>query len=352
MRWKRRCGVLALMVACQAWGQDKGPEADLQAGIRQVNEGALDAAILTLDGVIQKLRPTAAAHAKTLAQAFLYKGVALVGLLQEESARASFHEALRHDPGLRLAKGQFSDRAIRVFEAARTGKSGSVMKRPSGKGKKVGIAAGIGVAAAAGVIAAAGGGGGSSNSPPTDASLDVSPAGPALVGATVLTFTGSARDPDGDPLTYTWSFGDGTPTATGQTATHVFDRPEDFTVVLTVRDPTTAMAAGVAASANARITVKGLGACWRDADGARLLFITFHTGNQARGSFNNACAVGDTPVQATVGHPRNITMLVATPPSGPARSYTGQMDATLDVLTLTCAGSCPASAASYVMRRE
>ncbi|MBI4605705.1 MAG: PKD domain-containing protein, partial [Planctomycetes bacterium] len=51
-----------------------------------------------------------------------------------------------------------------------------------------------------------------------------------------FTFDGSAsQDPDGDPITHSWDFGDGQAT-TGIVVTHVFGAPGDFTVTLRVRD--------------------------------------------------------------------------------------------------------------------
>jgi regulation of enolase protein 1 (concanavalin A-like superfamily) len=51
-----------------------------------------------------------------------------------------------------------------------------------------------------------------------------------------VNFTAAATDPEGDlPLTYTWSFGDGS-TATGPEATHTFTVPGQHTVTATVVD--------------------------------------------------------------------------------------------------------------------
>src|SRR5262249_59290800 len=61
------------------------------------------------------------------------------------------------------------------------------------------------------------------------------PAQTADEGA-VVTFDGSgSSDPDGDPLTYLWDFGDGTQ-ATGPTATHVYADNGSYLAALIVSD--------------------------------------------------------------------------------------------------------------------
>ena len=57
---------------------------------------------------------------------------------------------------------------------------------------------------------------------------------PVLVGGTV-TFSASATDPEGDTLTYTWDFGDGT-TAAGLQAGHAYSAPGVYAVQATVSD--------------------------------------------------------------------------------------------------------------------
>jgi PKD repeat protein len=63
------------------------------------------------------------------------------------------------------------------------------------------------------------------------------PGGPyGAVHGQTITFVGSAStDPDGDALTYEWTFGDGA-TATGASPTHAYGVPGSYTVDLTVRD--------------------------------------------------------------------------------------------------------------------
>lgn len=163
----KMCLALAVLLAAPLAGASAASEeSSLDLGIRQVKEGDFSKAVMTLDAVIQELTPEASAHAKELSQGWLYKGIALVGLLQEEPAKAAFREALRHDPTVRLRKGEQPDRVVRVFDAARTGKTKAVLERPSDAPKKAGLGAGAiaaivagGVALAGGVAAAAGGGG-------------------------------------------------------------------------------------------------------------------------------------------------------------------------------------------------
>jgi glucose/arabinose dehydrogenase/PKD repeat protein len=61
-----------------------------------------------------------------------------------------------------------------------------------------------------------------------------------LSGPTPLTVTfhglPGSTDPDGDPLTYSWDFGDGSADATGETVSHEYADPGPYTVTLTVSD--------------------------------------------------------------------------------------------------------------------
>src|SRR5262249_60887346 len=54
-------------------------------------------------------------------------------------------------------------------------------------------------------------------------------------GAAVFFDGRASHDPDGDPLNYSWTFGDGG-SATGPTAIHTYRQPGTFTVALTVND--------------------------------------------------------------------------------------------------------------------
>jgi RHS repeat-associated protein len=51
-----------------------------------------------------------------------------------------------------------------------------------------------------------------------------------------IQFAGAGSDPDGDPITFSWNFGD-SGTASGATPTHTYKSPGTFNVILTVADP-------------------------------------------------------------------------------------------------------------------
>jgi hypothetical protein len=67
-------------------------------------------------------------------------------------------------------------------------------------------------------------------------------------------FSSAGTDPDGDRLTYTWSFGDGGQAA-GATANHRYTAAGTYTATVTVRDP-----AGLAGTATVQVTVNARGA--------------------------------------------------------------------------------------------
>ncbi len=76
------------------------------------------------------------------------------------------------------------------------------------------------------------------NRPPT-ADFTFQPVGVARGdnNQTVITFTATTSDTDGDPLTFEWRFSSGTPlSATGQVATTTFPGIRPYTVTLTVSD--------------------------------------------------------------------------------------------------------------------
>lgn len=72
---------------------------------------------------------------------------------------------------------------------------------------------------------------------------------PALSATTAGAFSATATDPDGDPLTYAWTFGDGD-TGSGAAPSHAYAAPGDYLVSVSVTDPT-----GRTATSNLTVTV-------------------------------------------------------------------------------------------------
>ncbi|HYT17705.1 MAG TPA: PKD domain-containing protein, partial [Thermoplasmata archaeon] len=74
------------------------------------------------------------------------------------------------------------------------------------------------------------------NAPPV-AAFTIS-TGIGKIGTPVFFDASASRDPDGDPLNYSWSFGDGS-YATGKIVSHVFATQGQYLIVLVVSDPYT-----------------------------------------------------------------------------------------------------------------
>src|SRR5688572_27998804 len=110
--------VLALLLPSSAPAQPTDAEALLAAGIRELEEGDLEPAVVTLDGAVQRLNgdPT---RRKDLARAHLHLSVARLGLGQADSFRVEMREALAADSQLVLNPKQFAPRLLQLFEEVR-----------------------------------------------------------------------------------------------------------------------------------------------------------------------------------------------------------------------------------------
>ncbi|WP_298313478.1 PKD domain-containing protein [uncultured Aquimarina sp.] len=80
-------------------------------------------------------------------------------------------------------------------------------------------------------------GGDSSNQSPKIAGIDLSIASPITIGS-VIDFTADASDPDGNPLTYRWDFGDGSPKTEwiGKNTSHTYTEAGNYLVQVQVSD--------------------------------------------------------------------------------------------------------------------
>ena len=73
------------------------------------------------------------------------------------------------------------------------------------------------------------------NGPPTIDNISATPSiGPAPLD---VSFTSSATEPDGEAITYSWDFGDGSPTSNEQNPSHTYEESGFYTATLTVSDP-------------------------------------------------------------------------------------------------------------------
>jgi hypothetical protein len=145
----------ALLPAAPAGPAREPPE--LAAGIRQVKAGEFAAGLAALEDAVRQLADDPAASAM-LARAYVYTGVAYVGLGDHEGAVAVFGAALDLDRGLRLAPREYGAEVVRVFEDLRTRRERSAApartaarRRRIAKGALVAGLAGAAVAAGAGL---------------------------------------------------------------------------------------------------------------------------------------------------------------------------------------------------------
>lgn len=332
---------VSLSALASAMQADTQPaDADLATAIRLVKDGDLEAGLVTLDAVARKL----AVHAgpsSARAQAYLYMGVAYTHLGQESLAKAKFRQALQLDRSLRVMPDEFPLKVIRTFaEAARSAEEISTLQKQARRKKGKGglILLGIGGAAAAGIAAVAVTGE-RANNPPT-ASMTIMPEGQAIAGVTTMTFAASASDPEGEPLSYAWDFGDRR-TASGPSVTHVYEDSATFAVRLTVRD-------GLSATmATGSVTARTLGGLWRVTSPAFLGITSFQVNATSEASLEG---VMEGPgfqifVSGSVRDPR-IVKLAAGQPGFPCTvDFAGEADALLDLLTgtLSCQGHPPCS---------
>lgn len=182
MRCHAWAAVLALALGTPFLAaQDAPADAEVQRGLREVEEGDYDAAILTLDNAARRLAKDPARLGE-LAQAYVHLGLAYVGKGRDAAARAQFREALLRARDLTLSPDKFPPKVIDLFEATRQDlRRETVAPSPAPvkkKGKGGLVLLGAGVAAAGGAAVALGGGGGSDG------------AGGASGGTTTETFSG------------------------------------------------------------------------------------------------------------------------------------------------------------------
>jgi len=180
----RACLLLAvagLLVGPPLWTAPRpADDPDVKEGVRLVETGDYDAAILALDNAARRLAADPA-WVKDLSQAYVYLGIAYLGKGHEAAAQAKFREAVMKVKDLTLSPDEFPPKVIDLFEAARaeamkappSTAAGVAVKAPPAPAKKKGgskalllVGGGVGAAAIAGIALAGGGGSTSGSSTP------------------------------------------------------------------------------------------------------------------------------------------------------------------------------------------
>ena len=172
--------VASLFWAPIASAQPPTTDAEVQRGIRQVEDGDYDPAIVTLDAAARRLTADPS-RARDLSQAYLYLGIAYIGKGHEAAAKAKFREAVAQIKDLTLSPDKFPPKVIDLFEAARAEARAQATPAPAaaptpapaaagkkgGSGKTILIVGGLAAVGGGVALAAGGGGGGGATATPT-----------------------------------------------------------------------------------------------------------------------------------------------------------------------------------------
>ena len=196
-----------------------------------------------------------------------------------------------------------------------------------GGGSKKALLIGLGVVAVgAGVFLATR----KSDEAPTVSGVTVTPTGNAVMGATSVTFSAQASDPDGDPISYSWNFGDGS-SGSGQTASHVYNSAGTFQAVVT------ATAKEKSGTGTGSASVRSLAGNWSGtvAGSFPFSFSLVHTGSSIGGQYQDADGSGS--VSGSVTNPRAVRLTVNQPPFEPF-TFTGNADDAVNVITGSALG--------------
>jgi hypothetical protein len=169
-------GIVGVLMAQQP------TEQSLETGIRQVQEGEFETAIITLDGVVRRLSSEKPVRKDVVAKAYAYLSVAYFALGQEQTAKEKFAEGWKVDPTFEPSASEFPPRYLKFLQEARKdaiAAAAAEKKTPAtakaspspavppeapqakkGGSKTVPILLGVAGAAGAAVAVSSGGGGG------------------------------------------------------------------------------------------------------------------------------------------------------------------------------------------------
>ena len=104
-------------------------DAEVRKGVQQVNTGAYDAGILTLDAASRRLAASRD-NPQELSQAYLYLGIAYLAKGRDSAAEANFRQALAQTEALNLPPDKFAQRVLEVFEKSRAQRTTPAAAQP------------------------------------------------------------------------------------------------------------------------------------------------------------------------------------------------------------------------------
>jgi hypothetical protein len=279
----------------------------MSEGIAQVRGGDFESAVITLD-LAARSAAAELGREKDLAKIYLYMGMAYLALGQESLCQSKLLLAIKHDPKLAPSPDEFPIKLRRAFEDARKAAADSSRLERQTKaksGKRGLIALGAGGAAALGLVFLIGPKTVErSNQAPT-VSMTFSPEGKAIAGVTMVAFTATGADPEGETLRFNWGYGDGT-TGQGPVVEHVYTTTGTREVVVTAID-----GQGASAKASASLVVGDLTGDW-EVSGPPVFSATLFRIKQSKdtASLTVLDQTGQSPYgyPSFVIHPRQIRM--------------------------------------------
>jgi hypothetical protein len=167
------------------------------------------------------------------------------------------------------------------------------------------------------------------NHSPTAQIIDRSPkTNKIVVGGTAFAVHGDGTDPDGDSLTYTWNWGDGSDETTGKGSSHIYLKEGDFRVELTVTD-----GHGGKATDHTSISPRKLSGTW-NVSNARHFPLSINI-NQNNGPGVFGTMSDGAQVQGQVRDPftLQITVTAANGFCIPSGTYTGSINTSITEVT-------------------